>query len=200
IDLPVGTPGSYAADPAQRLHTLAPDHGGDASLVGWRGTAFWLSHREGPARALVADSAVRVREPELLGRTGTALLVTDADGEDALEVHHLDGSQPPRRLAGGTVGRVLHTAASPDGSQVALVSHDGRISLLTVTDGTVVPLAHSPHGEPQSLVFSPDGRYLAWAQPTREGERFGLVVTDLRAGGEPLALTEGTLNDRSPAF
>ncbi|NLT56040.1 MAG: tricorn protease [Actinomycetales bacterium] len=189
-----------SADATDRLHTIAPDHGGDGSLVGWRGSAFWLSHREGPARALVADSAVRVREPELLGRTGRALVVTDADGEDALEVHHLDGSQPPRRLGGGALGRVLHTASAPDGERVATVSHDGRISLVTVADGTVTELGTSPEGEPVSLTFSPDGRYLAWAQPTREGERCQLVVADLAGDGEPVALTEGNLNDRSPAF
>nr|WP_281496685.1 S41 family peptidase [Ornithinimicrobium sp. F0845] len=200
IDLPGPRPLTRSADPTDRLHTIVPDHGGDGSLVGWRGSAFWLSHREGPARALVADSAVRVREPELLGRTGQALLVTDADGEDALEVHHLDGSQPPRRLCGGALGRVLHTASDPAGERVATVSHDGRVSLVTVADGSVRELSDSPEGEPVSLTFSPDGRYLAWARPTREGARFQLVVADLAGGGEPVALTEGNLNDRSPAF
>jgi len=200
IELPGAHPLPRSADPTERLHTIVPDHGGDGSLVGWRGSAFWLAHREGPARALVADSAVRVREPELLRRTGQALLVTDADGEDALEVHHLDGSQPPRRLCGGALGRVLHTASDPAGDRVATVSHDGRISLVTVADGTARELGTSPEGEPVSLTFSPDGRYLAWAQPTREGTRFRLVVTDLAGGGEPVALTEGNLNDRSPAF
>ncbi|USQ80642.1 PDZ domain-containing protein [Ornithinimicrobium faecis] len=200
LEVPAGQPAAHSADPGTGLHTIVPDHGGDASLVGWRGTAFWLSHREGPAHALVADSAVRVREPELLGRTGRALLVTDADGEDALEVHHLDGSQPPRRVAGGALGRVLHTASSPDGEHVATVSHDGRVSLVAVADGAIRPLAHSEHGEPQTLVFSPDGRYLAWAQPTRESEHFQLVVVDLTTQDAPTALTEGNLNDHSPAF
>lgn len=200
VDLPVSTPGTWAAKTTKCLDAVAPDHGGDASLIGWRGAAFWLSHREGPARALVADSGVRVREPALLARTHRVVLVTDAEGEDALEVHHLDGSQPPRRLAVGTLGRVLHTSADPTGETVAVVSHDGRMSLVTVADGAVREIGHSLDGEPTRPVFSPDGRYLAWAQPVLQGERFRLVITDLSAGGEPVMLTEGNLNDRSPAF
>nr|WP_306254428.1 S41 family peptidase [Ornithinimicrobium cryptoxanthini] len=200
IDLQGVLPQPRSAEPTERLEAVVPDHGGDGSLVGWRGNAFWLSHREGPARALVADSGVRVREPALLGRTGRALVVTDAEGEDALEVHHLDGSQPPRRLAVGALGRILHTASDPAGETVATVSHDGRISLVTVEAGSVRELAHSAEGEATCLVFSPDGRYLAWAQPTLEGERSRLMIADLTSGDDPVALTDGNLHDRSPAF
>lgn len=201
LDLPGSVPPRHAAAPTDNLDELVPDHGGDASLVGWRGNAYWLSHREGPARALVADSAVRVREPSLLGRTGRAVLVTDADGEDALEVHAVDGSQPPRRLAGGALGRVLHLASSPSGEQVATISHDGWIRLVSVADDTVTDVDRSTEGEPQSPSFSPDGRFLVWSHPTSvEGTLHQIRVADVRAGIEPVALTTGKFHDHSPAF
>ncbi|MBL0887075.1 S41 family peptidase [Myceligenerans indicum] len=207
ITLTGATPQPYTAAPG-RIDGLATDKGGDGSLVGWLGTAFWVTHRAGPARALVADPATRVREPGLLGDTGRAVLVTDTDGEDALEVHALDGSTPPVRFAGGRLGRVLGLAASPDGSRVATISHDGRISLVTVppagepAEASVTEVGLSLSGEAEGLVFSPDGRYLAWSSPTgNEGDHHRLMIADLRADRPTeRAVTSGKFHDRSPAF
>lgn len=203
VDLPGTAPDRFAAEPTENLDALVPDHGGDASLVAWRGKAFWLSHREGPARALSADSGVRVREPALLGRTGKAVVVTDADGEDALEVHTLDGTAAPRRIAGGKLGRVLHVAADPAGERIATISHDGTVRLVTVARGTVTDLGRSTNGEAESPAFSPDGRYLAWTQPTgSEGELHQVMVVDTAGRGRkaPVALTSGKYHDHDLAF
>jgi tricorn protease len=228
ITLTGALPQPYPADPESfpaAVDGLAVDRTGDASVIGWLGTAFWVTHRAGPARALVADPSVRVREPVLLGDTGRAVVVTDAprataDGEsreDALEVHTLPGASdgvphtPPQRLAGGELGRVLHLAASPTGDKVAAISHDGRISLVAVppagdadavAPGTVTPLGRSGNGEAETPTFSPDGRYLAWSSPTGdEGDHHQILVADLHAE-TPTAtpLTSGRFHDFSPAF
>ena len=201
LDLPGTLPTRHTVEPTHNLDALVPDHGGDASLASWRGNAFWLSHREGPARALVADSSVRVREATLLGRTGLAVMATDAEGEDALEIRAVDGSGEPRRVAHGQLGRVLHLASTPAGDQVAVVSHDGRVSLVTVDDGSVRELGHSPEGEAETPSFSPDARYLVWSQPTGdEGTLHQVMVADLHGAGTPVALTSGKYHDREPVI
>lgn len=201
VQLPVGPPPRFAAQPTQNLDHVVPDHGGDASLIGWRGTAFWLSHRDGPARALVAQSGIRVREPALLGRSGNAVLITDAEGDDAVEIHSLTGATEPRRIAAGQLGRVLHVASDPAGERVATISHDGVIRLLDITSGDLTEIATSAEGEARSLSFSPDGRYLMWSQPTGvEGSLHQIVIADLRASTPPVALTSGKYHDHSPAF
>lgn len=240
ITLTGALPQPYSTDPdstARGIDGLAVDRTGDASVVGWLGTAFWVTHRAGPARALVADPSVRVREPALLGDTGRAVVVTDAprstaqgeSREDALEVHALpdgDGVDPdaaPQRFAGGELGRVLHLVANPAGDQVAVVSHDGRISLValpvdepaatgsdTATDdagraaapGTVTPIGRSANGEADSPTFSPDGRYLAWSSPTgSKRDHHQILVADLHAEHPAAAaLTSGRFHDFSPAF
>ena len=201
IVLPGAVPGSKRAEPTERLRTPVPDHGGDASLIEWRGNAFWLTHRAGPARALVADSSVRVREPALLGRTGFGVVVTDDGGVDSLEVHHLTGDEPPRRVATGELGRVLHVAADPAGERVATISHDGRIAIVGIEDGSVAPVGTSTHGEAKSPSFSPDGRYLLWSQPaTGHDELHQLFVHDTESADEPMAVTSGTYHDHGPRF
>ena len=55
-------------------------------MVEVRGTVHWLTHKDGPARALHVDPAARARLPRVLGDTGQVVWVTDAAGDDALEI------------------------------------------------------------------------------------------------------------------
>jgi len=204
ITLPGAAPEAFRSIPTKRLGPFRPDHGGDASVVGWRGNAYWLTHRDGPARALVADSGIRVRQPAILGQTGYGVVVSDAGGEDGIEVHHLTGDAPPRRLASGVLGRVLHLASDPKGERVATISHDGRISMVDIGEGATDPvreIGRSLQGEARSPTFSPDGRYLMWSQPTTTGANLDqLMIFDNRSDGGPVALTSGTFNDHDAAF
>lgn len=106
-------------DPTENLGQLWPDHGGNASLVEWRGKIFYLAHREGPARALAAESGVRRREPRLLGVTGQAVWVANVEGIDQLEVAEVgatDGAAP-RVVARDELGRMLHLEPAPAGTR-----------------------------------------------------------------------------------
>jgi len=187
---------------AQALGAIVPEHDAAASVVEVRGCAYRLTHREGPARAISAQPGVRIREPALLGRTGSALWATDIDGEDGLEIAPLEAVEASRRIATGTLGRVLHLAGHPSGATVAVISHDGRIRMVEVADGTVHEIAHSTDGEPEGLTFSPDGQWLAWTQP--HGERSSaLMLAKLSDGlptGELVPATSGRFKDFSPAF
>ena len=203
ISLPGTSPAPVALDPTAHLETLVPDHTGTASVVGWRGKAFWLTHRDGPARALAAESGVRVREPVLLGRTGRVALVTDAEGADALEIHTVDGSAPPRRMLSGRLGRVLHLASDPDGACLAAISHDGWLRLIDCADDGATPavrdVTRSEWGEPLGPAFSPDGRYLLWSEPTEvESTQHRVMVLDTQGDQDPVALTTGQFHDRCP--
>ncbi len=209
VSLPGAAATPYTLSPTDQLESLRPDHGGDASLVSWHGAVHWLAHREGPARALVADDAVRAREPRFLGRTGRAVMVTDAGGEDRLEVHELGtgAATAPRVVAAGRLGRVLHLVSDPAGERVATVSHDGTVRLVDVgehvaADAAVREVARSEQGEALSPGFSPDGRYLVWSQPTTgEAELHRLMVLDTRdPSAQAQALTSGTFHDHDPAF
>lgn len=184
--------------PTENLELLRPDHGGDGSVVLWRGKAFYLSHREGPARALATDPAVRVRSPQVLADRQQVVLVSDVAGDDCLEVHSLDARSPVRRLAAGQLGRILAVRSDPEGTRVATVSHDGRISMVDLAEGTVQLLATSVEGEARGLAFSPDGRHLVWSQPV--GHRDQLMLVNLEQGSEPVALTSGRFRDFSPCF
>ncbi|MET8943140.1 S41 family peptidase [Streptomyces sp. NPDC004542] len=118
---------------AQHVDGISVDETGRASAVVVRGSLYWLTHRDGPARTISDPPGVRIRLPEMLGSTGQVAYVTDAEGEDAIEIAQLPratGERAPRRLASGRLGRVLEMVSDPDGERLALAAHDGRLLLL----------------------------------------------------------------------
>lgn len=155
------------------LDSASPDRTGRGSAVGTRGAVHWVTHREGPARALAVEPGVRARLPRTFQADGDqhVVWVTDAQGDDALECAPATGIAPgtaPRRLAAGRLGRVLDLAAAPDGSRFAVASHDGRILIVERERGEVHEVDRSEHGDASGLVFSPDSAWLAWSHPGPE--------------------------------
>ncbi len=127
----------YQVPAAQHVDGVSVDETGRASAVVVRGGLYWLTHRDGPARTIADTPGVRVRLPEMLGSTGQIAYVTDAGGEDAVEIAHLPratGARPPRRLACGKLGRVLELVSDPLGERLAVAAHDGRLLLIDATE------------------------------------------------------------------
>lgn len=81
----------YQVPAATNLDGIAVDTAGRASAVCVRGGLYWLTHRDGPARTVSDSSGARVRLPEMLGDTGLVGYVTDAEGEDGIELAPLPG-------------------------------------------------------------------------------------------------------------
>jgi tricorn protease len=202
------TLGSVPAGRAPRLisaddhvGSLSCDVTGRASAVDVRGTVHWLSHRDGPALALSVTPGGRARLPTVLGTDGGVVWVTDADGPDALEIGTArpDGDPvPPRRLAGGLVGRVAELAAAPDGSKVAVAALDGYLRVVDVASGEIAELARSGNGEVSDLAWSPDSAWLAWSEPA-SGPLSRLRLARV-ADGQVTDVTDGRFTDTEPAF
>lgn len=162
---------TYQVPAAQHVDGISVDETGRASAVVVRGSLYWLTHRDGPARTITDTPGVRVRLPEMLGSGGQVAYVTDADGEDAIEIAYLPratGDREPRRLASGEVGRVLELVSDAAGERLAIAAHDGRLLLLDATEdsnGEVTELICSLNGPVRDLAFSPDGTWLTWSHP-----------------------------------
>ncbi|MEV4101958.1 PDZ domain-containing protein [Nonomuraea sp. NPDC049649] len=168
LDIKLGGPRPARAKrpaPAQ-VGGFSPDETGRASAVEIRGTAHWVTHRDGPAGTLRAEPGVRVRLPRVLDSTGRAIWVSDATGEDGLEVGTPGGEI--RTLAAGELGRVLALTASPDGKHAAVATHDGRLLVVDIETGAQRELDRTGHGDISGLTFSPDSAWLAWVHPHHE--------------------------------
>jgi tricorn protease len=155
-------------DAKDHLDDHSPGHDGRGSAIEVRGSVFWLTHREGPARLLGGGGGVRARAPRAFGPPDAQLVawVTDAEGEDAIEVAPATGATgEPRRYAAGQLGRVEDLAGAPDGSRVAVTTHDDRVIVLSLADGALQTLEQGRFDRAGGLTFSPDSRWLAWSRP-----------------------------------
>lgn len=175
--------------------TLSSDATGRASVVDVFGTVQWLTHRDGPVRAMSDTPGVRTRLPRVRLGDRSAVWVTDAEGDDALELTDDDGT---RRIAGGALGRVLELTVAPDGAQVGVASHDGRVLLVALDTGSVRELERGDQGDATGLAFSPDSSWLAWSKAYRSGLR-SIRLAELGSGDVYDATAERFV-DTSPAF
>jgi tricorn protease len=184
------------------LGGLSCDATGRASAVEVRGTVHWLTHRDGPALALsVTPGTARARQPVVLGRDGQVAWVTDAAGEDALEIGSAEPAGTPgepRRLAAGQLGRVDSLAAAPDGKTVAVAARDGHLRLVDVASGEVAGLAASDNGPVTGLAWSADSAWLAWSEPASDPLRRLRLAR--AADREVTDVTDGRFADTEPVF
>jgi tricorn protease len=146
------------------------------------------------------DPGARARLPRVLGDTGQVVWVTDAAGDDALEIDSVldEPDTETVRLAEGRLGNVLSLAAAPDGTAVAAAAHDGRLLAVDVTSGQVSELAASDNGAIEGLTWSPDSAWLAWSQPgTQPLRRIRMARI---ADHEVIDVTDGRFTDTDPVF
>ncbi|MGW4700814.1 S41 family peptidase [Streptomyces sp. NPDC004285] len=199
---------SYQVPAAHHVDAVSVDETGRASAVSVRGSLYWLTHRDGPARTIIDTPGVRVRLPEMLGSGGQVAYVTDAEGEDAVEVAYLpraSGDRPPRRLASGDLGRVEELVSDPDGERLAIASHDGRLLLLDATEesnGEVTELIRSVNGPVRDLAFSPDGDWLTWSHPGIGRSLRSIKMARISGPGARTVVdvTNGRFEDENPVF
>ena len=201
---------------ADHLGSLSCDQTGQGSVVEVRGTVHWLTHRDGPARALAVDPDARARLPVVLGPSGRAAWISDATGQDSLvvtvpappspdqpaspdESASQDGAGPRLvTLADGQLGSVVELSAAPDGTAVAAAASDGRVFLAEIGSGDVTELAASDDGPATGLSWSPDSAWLAWSQPGPQPLRRIRIAR--RRDAQVADVTDGRFTDTDPAF
>jgi len=185
-------------EPGKHLGGFSVDATGRAAAIEVRGAVFWLTTQDGPVRAIAADPGVRHRLPVLLnGAEPSTAYVTSADGPDGLEIAAPDGSR--RRFGAGSFGRILELVAAPDGRQLALATHDGRVLTVDVASRAVTELERSQYGDSSGLTFSPDSRWLAYSCPQSVEDTRAIRLVEL-ATGQQASITGERFLDTEPVF
>jgi tricorn protease len=165
----------------------------------------WLTHADGPARALSVNPAARARLPRILGTTGKVAWITDAGasgsrGRDSIQVAEIEpeSAATVATITSADLGNVTQLVASPDGGKLAAASHDGRLLLVDVESGELTELAANDDGDIENISWSPDSAWLAWAQPGPQPlARIRLARVE---DGFTVDVTDGRFVDSDPVF
>ncbi|HEU5270019.1 MAG TPA: S41 family peptidase, partial [Jatrophihabitans sp.] len=188
----------------KHLGDYVVDETGRASAVEVRGSVVWLTHRDGPARAVANADGVRHRLPAILpppagspDQPAGVACVTDVDGPDAVQITAADGSV--RRYGSGRLGRVLELVAAPDGSRLALATHDGRVLTMTTANGEMTELLANPYGDATGLSWSPDSAWLAFSVPERTPGTSSIRLAEV-VSGDQVPITRERFADTEPVF
>jgi tricorn protease len=105
---------------------------------------------------------VRYRLARWMGDGSSLVVVSDEGGEDAIELH--DPAKPTaRRLEGLDLGCITGLATPPGGTVVAVANHRHELFLVDTEKGSARLLDRSDNGGLDGVVWSPDGRWLAYS-------------------------------------
>ncbi|MEW5879244.1 MAG: S41 family peptidase [Pseudomonadota bacterium] len=131
---------------------------GHSLAIEARGKLFSFALWEGAVRRHDAAGAGRCRLGQWLGDGATLVAVSDASGEERIEVFEGDGS----RTLPWDIGRVIALAAAPRGRRVALANHRNEVLIGDLDSGDLKLLDRSDAGRSEELAWSPDGEWLAY--------------------------------------
>ncbi len=201
-------------DASEYLQSYDLHPNGHSVVVTTRGKPFVMANWEKAAVQQGQLYGVHYRLATWLQDGKRLAVISDANGEEALEIHYVDASAKPDRLDDLDVGRVntggighvnedefsraKGLKASPTKNQVAISNHRHELLLVDLDEHTVRTLDHSRFRRIFSFAWSPDGRWIAYSYwNTRQTSIIKLCLVET---GETWEVTRPVLRDSSPAF
>ncbi|MBN2090021.1 PD40 domain-containing protein, partial [candidate division KSB1 bacterium] len=171
---------------------------GQAITFTSRGKAFSMFNWEGGVFQHAQSDGIRYRLPRWLNSGGRLVMLSDASGEEALEIHHIDIQNKIDRLDSLDIGRALALEVSPKADLIAITNHRMELLLVDLTKKEILVLDRSTAGTMGRPSWSPDGKWLVYSKALSL-HICAIYLCEIETG-KIYPLTNPVLLDLSPSF
>jgi tricorn protease len=185
-------------DAAKYLDSFEPHPQGHLLALGARGKCYTMGNWEGPVLQHGEADTARHRQPRWLNDGKRIVLVSDAEGEETLEIHGSDGLSKSVRLGGLELGRVIDLRVNPKGDQVALSNHRNELLLVDLKSRQTRVLDKSAWAQIAGFDWSFDGRWIAYSCALSQ-HTSAIRICEVKTG-KVHPVTQPVLQDVSPSF
>ena len=165
-------------------------------VVTVHGEIFTAPVEEGDLRQ-ITDSAARDRNVTYSPDGKWIGFVSDRSGREEIYAVSVDGAGEPQKLT--NIDALKNSYAwSPDSSQIAYTSSDGKLRVVNVASKESKDITESRFGNIGSPAWSPDGKWLAYSKP--DASRTTDIYLTPATGGDEKKVTFESFSESSPRF
>lgn len=163
-----------------------------------RGKAFYFSNWEGAALQFGEEKTARYRLARWLHEGKRLLVVSDAEGEERLEIY--DGESLARigKMPALDIGRVVELKTSPTKDAAILSNHRNELIYIDLKKWKIRILDHSKFYFLQGFDWSPDGMWVAYNCSLTAHTSVIKIANVLKP--DPVIVTKPVLKDTWPSF
>jgi tricorn protease len=177
-------------------YDVAPD--GKRAVFCARGEVFTVPAQHGPTRNLTGTCGVHERNAKWSPDGKWIAFICDASGEDEIHVVPQDGSDAARPITSGADTYKYDIAWSPDSKKILWGDKKNRLQYVDVANKQVAPVAQSKKWEIRDYVWSPDGKWVAYARPETDSmQKVWLYSVEQKKNFE---VTDGWYDATQPCF
>jgi tricorn protease len=175
---------------------ISPD--GNRALFGARGDVFTVPAKNGNVRNVTSTPGVHERNSKWSPDGKWIAYVSDESGEDEIYIRPQDGLGTPARLTNGGDTYKYQPLWSPDSKKLLWADKKLRLQYVDVSGKSVTQVAQATSFEYASYTWSPDSRWIAFAQP--EDLRMTTIQLYALDSRKTTEITDGWFESYEPAF
>ena len=189
--------------PERYLEQLALHPAGHSTALSVRGKVFSMANWDGAVFQYGPRQGVRSRLAEWLNDGKRLVMVSDATGEEALEIH-TDASLPAtehtvERLEGLDLGRAVSLHVSPKEDVLVIANHRLELIYVNLNTRTTKLLDKSGYGRIAGIDWSPDGKWVAYGFRTSH-HTCAIKLCQVETGETHFATSPHNFLDFGPSF